>query len=76
MNVSEDNNTRLVRVEMKLEHQDEKLKNMSEKVDEMHAVFMKARGAQWLFLSFWVGVGFLLVNFKTLLSLLGVKVGS
>lgn len=71
--VSVDNNERLVRLEMKVEHQSEKLENMADKVDEMHSVFLKARGAQWLFLVFWVGVGALIVNLKTLLSLFGFK---
>lgn len=74
--VSVDNNERLIRLEMTVEHQSEKLDGMSAKVDEMHGVFLKARGAQWLFLTFWIGVGALVVNLKTFLALLGVKIGS
>lgn len=76
MNVSWDNNERLVRLEMKVEHQSEKLDGMSAKVDEMHSVFLKARGAQWLFLSFWIGIGFIVINFKTMLAIVGIKVSS
>lgn len=73
--VSQDNNERLVRVEMRLEHQDEKLEFMSAKVDEMHAVFMQAKGAKWMFLAIGVAVGSLLVNLKTIMAIVGWKVG-
>lgn len=74
--VSVDNNERLVRLEMKVEHQSEKLETMAGKVDEMHSVFMQAKGARWMFLAIGVAVGSLIVNLKTLLSLIGIKIGS
>ena len=74
--VSQDNNTRLVRVEMQLEHQDEKLESMAAKVDEMHAVFMQAKGAKWMFLAIGVAVGSVIVNLKTLMAIAGFKIGS
>jgi hypothetical protein len=76
MNVSQDNNDRLVRLEINAEHQAEKLEAMAEKVNEMHAVFMQAKGARWMFLAIGVMVGSIMVNVKTILSLLGVKFGS
>lgn len=75
MNVSQDNNERLVRLEVKVEHHNEKLDSMAGKVDEMHAVFMQAKGARWMFLAIGVAVGSILVNLKTLLALIGFKIG-
>ncbi len=72
--VSIDNNERLVRVEMQLEHQDEKLEEMASKVDEMHEVFMQAKGARWMFLAGGVAIGSILVNVKTLLAIIGWKI--
>lgn len=74
--VSVDNNERLVRLEMKVEHQSEKIEDMSSKMNQMYDVFMQAKGARWMFLAAGVAVGSFIVNLKTLLSFIGIKIGS
>lgn len=38
---------RIVRLETKFEHMDEKMDAAAKKIDEMHTVLMKAKGARW-----------------------------
>lgn len=48
--VSWDNHERLVRLETKHEHINEKMDDMVEKVTAMHDLLMQARGARWAIL--------------------------
>ena len=74
--VSEDNNTRLIRLEIEQAHIREDLNETKDLVKEMHDVFLKARGMQWLFLAFFVVAGFLLAQAQAVLSLFGWKTGN
>jgi len=56
---------RLARVETQVE-------DMKTKVDEMHAAFLAARGAKWVIIALWIGLGAAIVNFKFFLAALGV----
>lgn len=40
---------RITRLETELEHMSETVSNMARKVDAMHDLLLKARGAQWAF---------------------------
>jgi hypothetical protein len=57
---------RLARVETQVE-------DMKTKVDEMHAAFLAARGAKWVIVALWIGLGAAIVNIKFFLGALGVK---
>lgn len=57
---------RLARVETQVE-------DMKVKVDEMHAAFLAARGAKWVIVALWIGLGAAIVNIKFFLGALGVK---
>lgn len=57
---------RLARVETQVE-------DMKAKVDEMHAAFLAARGAKWVIVALWIGLGAAIVNIKFFLAALGVK---
>lgn len=59
-------NERLARLETQVE-------DMKAKVDEMHAAFLAARGAKWVVISLWIGIGAALANVKAFLIALGVK---
>lgn len=59
---------RLARVETKVE-------SMEKKVDEIHAAFLAAKGARWVIISLWIGIGAAIANIKVLLAALGVKFG-
>lgn len=59
-------NERLARVETQVE-------DMKKKVDEMHAAFLGAKGARWVFISLYITVGVILANLKWLLSSMGVR---
>lgn len=42
---------RVVRLEVEMDHMDQKFTSMSKKVDEMHEVLLKGRGAYWSLLA-------------------------
>lgn len=51
---------RLVRLEERFEHLDEKMEEAAKKIDEMHTVLMKARGARWAVIITASVIGFVL----------------
>ena len=55
----EDHERRLTTLEIEHEHMVKAVDKMSAKVDEMHTLLTKARGAQWLFLTLFAFAGFL-----------------
>ena len=57
---------RLARLETQVE-------DMKSKVDEMHEAFLAARGAKWVIITLWIGLGAAIANIKFLLAALGVK---
>lgn len=59
---------RLARLEIQVD-------DMKRKVDEMHAAFLAAKGAKWLAIALWMGLGAFVVNVKWLLTAIGVKFG-
>lgn len=61
-------NERLARVETQVD-------DMKKKVDAMYDAFVQAKGARWVIISLWIGIGAALANIKVLLSALGVKFG-
>lgn len=73
MNVSQDSNDRLVRLEKDLESLRATVSKIEAKVDAMYDAFIQAKGARWVIITAWIGMGALLVNVKWLLAALGVK---
>lgn len=61
-------NERLARVETQVD-------DMKKKVDAMYDAFVQAKGARWVIISLWIGIGAALANIKVLLTALGVKFG-
>lgn len=59
-------NERLARLETQVE-------DMKTKVDEMHAAFLAARGAKWVVITLWIGLGAMVANVKWILTAMGVK---
>jgi hypothetical protein len=59
-------NERLARLETQVE-------DMKTKVDEMHSAFLQAKGAKWVIITLWIGIGAALANVKVILSAIGVK---
>jgi len=52
-------NERLVVLEQKVTHMEDRLGKMSAKVDEMHAILLQARGVRWAVIAVSGLVGFL-----------------
>ena len=73
MNMTQDNNERLVRVEDELEALARSTAKIESKVDQMYEDFVQARGAKWAVITIWVGIGAAAANLKWLLSAFGVK---
>jgi len=61
-------NERLARVETQVD-------DMKKKVDAMYDAFVQAKGARWVIISLWIGIGAAIANIKVLLTALGVKFG-
>lgn len=55
-----DERDRMVRLEEQYKHLDEKMDSAVEKIDEMHTVLMKAKGARWAVIITASIVGFVL----------------
>lgn len=52
-----DTRDRVIRLEAQVEHMAETVDKMSTQVTELHAMLQQARGAKWLFIVVWVGIG-------------------
>jgi hypothetical protein len=52
--IETDTRDRLIKVEVKVEHIDEKLDKISAMVEQQHDVFMQAKGAKWVI---WTAAG-------------------
>jgi hypothetical protein len=59
MTVRRSANERLLILEQKASHMEERLEKMSAKVDEMHAILLQARGVRWAVIAVSGLVGFL-----------------
>lgn len=73
VNVSQDNNERLVRLEKDLEALRSSTSKIETKVDAMYDAFVQAKGARWVIITLWIFIGAALANVKWFLTLLGVK---
>lgn len=71
--MSQDNNERLVRVEKDLESLKASSQKIETKVDAMYDAFVAARGAKWVVVTIWIGIGAMAANLKWLLQSIGVK---
>lgn len=71
--MSQDNNERLVRVEKDLEALKASSQKIEKKVDAMYEAFVAARGAKWVVVTLWIGIGAMAANLKWLLQSIGVK---
>lgn len=71
--MSIDNNERLVRLEKDMESLTKTTQKIETRVDAMYDAFVQAKGAKWVIISLWMGVGAALVNVKALLTFIGVK---
>lgn len=71
--MSQDNNERLVRVEKDLEALKASSQKIETKVDAMYEAFVAARGAKWVVVTLWIGIGAMAANLKWLLQSIGVK---
>ena len=66
-------NERLARLETRVDGLKAQMDDMKSKLDEMHAAFLAARGAKWVIVALWIGLGAAIVNIKFFLAALGVK---
>ena len=71
--MSQDNNERLFRVEKDLEALKASSQKIETKVDAMYEAFVAARGAKWVVVTLWIGIGAMAANLKWLLQSIGVK---
>lgn len=71
--MSQDDNERLVRVEKDLEALKASSQKIETKVDAMYEAFVAARGAKWVVVTLWIGIGAMAANLKWLLQSIGVK---
>lgn len=71
--MTRDEGERLAKLETELVHVRKTQDAMSKKVDTMHEAFMQARGAKWVIVTIWIGVGAFVANIKWLLVQMGVK---
>jgi len=76
MNMAQDSNERLVRLEKDLEALKSTTTKIETKVDAMYDAFVQAKGARWVIITLWIGIGAMLANIKVLLAALGVKFGA
>jgi hypothetical protein len=49
--MSDDTRDRVIRLEAQVEHLSNTVQAMTEKLDELHAVFLQAKGARWLLIA-------------------------
>ncbi len=76
MNMAQDSNERLVRLEKDIEAMKASTAKIETKVDAMYDAFVMARGAKWVIITLWIGIGAMLANIKVLLAAIGVKFGA
>lgn len=74
--LGEDTRDRVIALEIQVEHLAEKLDGYGQKVNAMHEAFTQAKGARWVIITLWIGIGAMLANIKVLLAALGVKFGA
>jgi hypothetical protein len=73
MNMAQDSNERLVRLEKDLESLKASTSKIETKVDAMYDAFQAAKGARWVIITLWIAVGAFLANVKWMLAAIGVK---
>ena len=71
--MTRDEGERLAKLETELVHVRKTQDSMSKKVDTMFEAFQQARGARWVIVTIWIGVGAFVANIKWLLVQMGVK---
>ena len=76
MNMAQDSNERLVRLEKDLEALKASTTKIETKVDAMYDAFVMAKGARWVVITLWIFIGAALANVKLLLAAIGVKFGT
>lgn len=62
--MSDDPAVKIARLEVQVEHLTNTVDNMATKLDELHAVFLQAKGARWLLIAM-AGVGGAIAGFLT-----------
>jgi hypothetical protein len=60
--MSDDTRDRVIRLEAQVEHLTLTVDDMKEKLDDLHGVFMQAKGARWLLIAM-AGIGGALAGF-------------
>lgn len=73
MNMAQDSNERLIRLEKDLETLKASTAKIETRVDAMYDAFVQAKGAKWVIITLWIGIGAMLANVKWLLAAIGVK---
>ena len=71
--MAQDSNDRLVRLEKDLEALKSTTTKIETKVDIIYDAFVQAKGARWVIITLWIGIGAFLANVKWLLAAIGVK---
>lgn len=71
--MTKDEGERIAKLETDVAHMRRTQDAMSKKVDTLNEAFMQARGAKWVIITLWIGVGAAVANVKWLLMQLGVK---
>lgn len=66
-------NERLARLETQVQTLTDTQKETAKKVNEMHEAFLAARGAKWVIITLWIGIGAFLANVKAMLVWMGVR---
>ena len=66
-------NERLARLEIEVSHIRQDQAEAKAKLDAMYDAFLQARGAKWVIISLWIGLGAAIANIKWLLTAVGVK---
>lgn len=66
-----DTRDRVIRLETQVQHMSKTMDQMSTQVTELHSMLQQARGAKWVLILVWVGVGGAMTYLLQLLKLFG-----
>lgn len=66
-------NERLARLETEIAHIRKEQADVKKKLDAMYEAFLQARGAKWVVVSLWIGLGAAVANMKLILEAVGVR---
>lgn len=73
MSMESDTRDRVIALEVQVKHMAETMDKMSTQVADLHAMLQQARGAKWIMIVVWIGLGGAITYGLNFMKLLGAR---